>query len=362
MKRRFFTLAKWLLAAVLLFFVLYFLQRILMPKYLDEAFEGRLVAEYYSEEFKHHDVLMIGDCEIYENFSPAALWENYGIPSYLRGSPQQLIWQSYYLLEDTLRYETPKVVVFNVLAMKYGTPQNEAYNRLTLDGMRPSLSKWNAIQVSMTADENALTYLFPLLRFHSRWSELSADDFTYAFQHLPALSHNGYLLRADIRPLETVPTGQILSDDRLPEICYEYLDRILHLCSENSIELVLVKAPTVWPYWYEEWDMQIAEYAKKNNLLYLNFLDFTDDIGIDFQTDTYDAGLHLNVYGAEKLSVYFGSILKERFDLPDRRSDQRYSEIWAEKIDRYEREKAEQAEEFERTGTLQKFQSNSTTP
>ena len=49
MKRRFFTLAKWLLAAVLLFFVLYFLQRILMPKYLDEAFEGRLVAEYYSE-------------------------------------------------------------------------------------------------------------------------------------------------------------------------------------------------------------------------------------------------------------------------------------------------------------------------
>lgn len=108
--------------------------------------------------------------------------------------------------------------------------------------------------------------------------------------------------------------------------------------------------------------MQIAEYAEKNNLLYLNFLDFTDDIGIDFQTDTYDAGLHLNVYGAEKLSVYFGSILKERFDLPDRRSDQRYSEIWAEKIDRYEREKAEQAEEFERTGTLQKFQSNSTTP
>ena len=93
-----------------------------MPKYVTGVVEGALIAEYYPEE-KNHDVIFIGDCEVYENFSPQILWEEYGINSFIRGSAQQLIWQSYYLLEDTLRYETPKVVVFNVLSMKYNEPQ-----------------------------------------------------------------------------------------------------------------------------------------------------------------------------------------------------------------------------------------------
>ena len=81
---------------------LFMLQRLLLPKYVSDVVEGRLIAEYYAEE-KDHDVIFIGDCEVYENFSPKILWENYGINSYIRGSAQQLIWQSYYLLEDTLR-------------------------------------------------------------------------------------------------------------------------------------------------------------------------------------------------------------------------------------------------------------------
>ena len=62
----------------------------------------------------------------------------------------QLIWQSYYLLEDTLKHETPKVVVLSMLAMSEADAKSEAYNRMTLDGMRWSKSKWNSIKESMT--------------------------------------------------------------------------------------------------------------------------------------------------------------------------------------------------------------------
>ena len=112
------------ITGVLVFALLFiFLQRLLMPKYTLEAQEGRLTAEYYDSQ-KLHDVIFIGDCEVYENISPVTLWREYGVSSYVRGSPQQLIWHSYYILEDTLRYETPDIVVFNVLSMKYGEPQN----------------------------------------------------------------------------------------------------------------------------------------------------------------------------------------------------------------------------------------------
>ena len=84
---------------VLLFAVL---QRLVQPKYADDILEGNFTAEYYQETTKH-DVLMIGDCEVYENFDPIYLWKNYGITSYIRGNAQQLTWQSYYMLEDNLK-------------------------------------------------------------------------------------------------------------------------------------------------------------------------------------------------------------------------------------------------------------------
>ena len=147
--------------------ILGFLQRLLMPKYMTDIVEGAMIAEYYGSE-KNHDVLFLGDCEVYENFSPCRLWEKYGISSYVRGSAQQLIWQSYYLLEDTLRYEKPQTVVFNIMSLMHAGPENEAYNRMTIDGMRWSSSKVKSIYASMLEDEKFMEYLFPILRYHTR--------------------------------------------------------------------------------------------------------------------------------------------------------------------------------------------------
>ena len=91
-----------LLAALL---CLGFVQMLVMPKYMTTSRDGALIAEYYNET-TDHDVVFIGDCEVYECFTPSTLWQEYGITSYVRGSAQQLIWQSYYLLEETLAKET----------------------------------------------------------------------------------------------------------------------------------------------------------------------------------------------------------------------------------------------------------------
>ncbi len=337
-----------LLAVVFTIASLAFLQQLLMPKYMTELYEGALIEEYYRDK-NTHDVVMVGDCEVYENLSPVTLWREYGITSFIRGSAQQLIWQSYYLMEETLKYEKPKVMVFNVLSMKYDKPQNEAYNRMSLDGMRLSSSKIKAVKASMTEEETLGSYIFPLLRYHSRWSELSWEDFKYLF-HKDQKSHNGYLMRADIKPLGSLPTPKKLADYQFSDICYDYLDKMVKLCKDNGVELVLMKAPTYYPHWYDEWDQQMVEYAEENDLLYLNFLDLVEEIGLDFSVDTYDAGLHLNVTGAEKLSVYFGRILKEEFDLPDRRNDEKEKKTWAEKEKFYDDMKADQYREIEEYG------------
>ena len=336
MKKKLIACTAILLATAVL---LAFLQALVEPKYMSVSREGALIAEYYNEKNPSHDVLFIGDCEVYESFTPPTLWEAYGITSYIRGSAQQLAWHSYYLLEDTLRYETPKVVVYNVLALKYGEPQDEAYNRLNLDGMRWSRAKVEAIRASMTEGESFASYLFPLLRFHSRWKELGAEDFRYLFSR-DRVSHNGYLMQTEVRGGRSDITPDPYTDP-LPTTSMAYLEKMRTLCAEKGIELVLIKAPTNdWKYhWYDEWDDQIRTYAAENGVRYYNFIDAVDAIGIDWSTDTYDKGVHLNVYGAEKLTAYFGEILRRELALADRRGDEALAAVWQTKLDLYYEER-----------------------
>ena len=339
---------KFILSAIVAVGGLFLLQRLLVPKYVDGIVEGAFVAEYYKED-KDFDVIFIGDCEVYENFSPIVLWEQYGINSYIRGSAEQYIWQSYYLLEDTLRYETPKAVVFNIQSLQFDVSQNEAYNRMSLEGMEWSPVKVKAILASMKPGEKFLDYVFPILRYHSRWSELEATDFQYMFD-TKKVSHNGYYMRVDVRPAENVPEGRILADYSFGENAWKYLDKMTRLCEEKGIELILIKAPSLYPYWYEEWEVQVEEYAAEHNLRYINFLELTEEVGIDYSRDTYDAGLHMNLSGAEKLASYLGRLLQEELGLADRRGEEALAASWKEKIADYEAEKQAQYEEYGMTG------------
>lgn len=327
-------------SALVVLVTLALLQRLLVPKYVDDVVEGAFIAEYYEEE-KDFDVIFIGDCEVYENFSPVVLWEEYGINSYIRGSAQQYIWQSYYLLEDTLRYEVPEVVVFNVLSLQYNQSQREAYNRMTLEGMEWSLPKVKAILASMKPEEEFLDYVFPLLRYHSRWSELTGADVQYLFAR-KQVTHNGYYMRVDVKAAGDVPQGRVLGDYGFGEKAWEYLDRMRELCAGKGIQLVLVKAPSLYPYWYPQWEEQVEEYAAEYGLRYINFLELQEETGIDYDTDTYDGGLHMNLSGAEKLSRYLGRMLSEELRVPDRRGEEALAGRWEEKMAAYEAEKQAQ--------------------
>ncbi len=329
---------------LIIILALFLLQRLFVPKYVDGIVEGAFVAEYYREPDMNFDVIFIGDCEVYENFSPVVLWDEYGINSYIRGSAEQYIWQSYYLLEDALRYHKPQAVVFNIQSLQFNESQSEAYNRMSIEGMKWSKSKIGSIFASMKEDEHFIEYVFPLLRYHSRWSELQATDVEYMFKTRP-VTHNGYYMRIDVRPVENIPAGRPLADYTFGDKAYLYLDKIRELCEKNDIALLFIKAPSLYPVWYDEYDAQVVEYAKQHDVPYINFLEIQDETGIDYTTDTYDGGLHMNLSGAEKLADYIGPVLLD-MGVSDRRQDAALEAIWEEKKEAYQAEIAEQEKKY----------------
>ena len=339
---------KWIGAAVVFVLLSALLlgtaQALLVPHDKEANPEAFLLSDYFDADHALADeVVFLGDCEVYEAFSPVILWQEQGISARVCGTPQQLMWHSYAVLEEVFARSAPKVVVLGVYGLVYSEPQSEAYNRMVLDHLPASSTKWKVLGDAMTEDESRASYLFPLLRYHDRWSELSWRDVTTLFEAQPPVSVRGYLVQTGVVPGDAPGHEGALppSESAFGPMALEYFDRIVSMCRDNDAALVLIKAPTdSWRYpWHDEYETQVVSLAEQYGLPYYNFLNEIEAIGLDFSTDTYDRGLHLNVHGAEKLTSYFGKMLEQAYDLTDGRQNEALADAWNEDIARYEIQK-----------------------
>jgi hypothetical protein len=162
-------------------------------------------------------------------------------------------------------------------------------------------------------------------------------------------------MRVDAKPAGQVPDPVPLPDYTIGPKCWEYLDKIRETCDQKGIKLILIKAPSLYPAWYDQWDKQVVDYAAKYGLEYINFYALADETGIDYNTDTYDAGLHLNLSGAEKLSAWFGKYLKEKCGVEDRRSDAALAAEWAQREEFYEFMKEAQYKQLREEGAVTRY-------
>ena len=107
--------------------------------------------------------------------------------------------------------------------MNIGEVQSEAYTRLTLDGLKDINYRLEAAKLSLKEEnESLLSYVFPLLRYHSRITDLNRDDFNYFFRR-DLISHHGYLMQTAVDPQTEEPFQQPLFDYSFPDVCWEYL-------------------------------------------------------------------------------------------------------------------------------------------
>ncbi|MCR4808049.1 MAG: SGNH/GDSL hydrolase family protein [Lachnospiraceae bacterium] len=290
-----------------------------MPKYIHENQDGRITQEYYPV-CKDTDVIFVGSSTVHSGIDPRILKSEQGISAYLRANASQPMWITYYMIEDALRWHTPELVCIDTTFIKYGDDfVEEPSTRKALDGMRMSPSKINAIRASMGEDEKMADYIMPLFRFHSRWKELTLDDFRYAYYNKP-VTVNGFLPDEEVEP--AVPGDLVYTregDTTLSSRNVEYLRKAIELCKSKGIQVMVFKTPAHSENWSRDYDDQINEIVKEYNLSYINFDDKNDEIGLDYSTDTPDGGSHLNTSGAAKFTKYLGEYIRNNFTVSDRR-------------------------------------------
>ena len=313
------TFLKIILKIVVVFILVITINRIFLPKYINENRDGRITQEYYPKA-KETDVIFVGSSTVHSGIDPRVLMEEQGISAYLRANASQTMWISYYMIEDALRCHVPELVCIDTTFIKYGDDfVEEPSTRKALDGMRLTPSKINCIRASMGENEKMADYIMPLFRFHSRWKELTLDDFRYAYYNKP-VTINGYLPDDEVGAAEPGPlVYEKEGDTELSSRNVEYLRKSIELCLDRGIQVMVFKVPAHSPNWSRDYDDQINDIVKEYNLSYINFDDKNDEIGLDYSTDTPDGGSHLNASGAVKFSRYLGEYIRDNYTVSDRR-------------------------------------------
>ncbi|MCR4924144.1 MAG: hypothetical protein K5931_09085 [Lachnospiraceae bacterium] len=323
--------------AVLLIIFVWFLNRLFMPKYVSENRDGRISREYYKEKLDT-DIIFVGSSTVYSGINPIILWEDKGYTSYDRSNASQTMWTSYYMIEDAIRYNKPKLVALDVGFIKYDDDfTEEPSNRKAIDGMRLSSSKIKCIEAAKGEEERLIEYIFPVLRFHTRWKEFKLEDLIYTFKD-EEVTNNGFII--DPKRTKNLPpreNGRYIHGEEvdISPKNWEYLMKIINICRENDVELFLMKVPSYSDNWSLKYDRLIDELGEEYGISYLNFDELDETIGFDYLIHSPDEGSHLNTEGAELFTYYLGDYIEENYNIPSHRGEEKYEEVWGKKSRRY---------------------------
>lgn len=268
------------------------------------------MTNFFKEKKNSLDVLFIGDSNFYRGIMPTEIWKTSGITSYVIAIPSQGSWQAYYQLKQALLYQKPKVIVFEINQLTQTKPEKVDRDQRMLDSMMADPVRLEAVNDPI--NDMSADYQFSMVADTLRVQMNSLTGKTETVGS-PS-SYKGYIMTTSIKPYNRVKNYMQVNqnDFVIQKGSRDYFDKIVHLCRENDISIVLTKLPSV-----RECSTIAHNSAERFAQQYdIPYFDFTTDIKdnpVDMEHDTSDEGGHMNVFGAEKCSRAIASFLKERY-------------------------------------------------
>ena len=327
----------------LIFCVLFLnVQAIFQPKWENDGQSFYRTRSFY-ENKDMLDVVFVGSSHVHCTINPLLLFQEYGFTSYDFSTAGQDLSTSLLFINEAIKNKKPKAIVMDSYGLCYYNI-SESQHRKSMDPLPLSLEK--VVQINYLAKRNEnlniqtefaplSAYLFPILRYHDRWKELSKSDYvrkndiTYLHGYVP--HYNSIYPDFSEYHDEVKLKGTIIIEQK------QLLKKLVDICEENNVKLMLTKSPS--PLWRDDYHQLVAEWADEYDIPFIDYNLLIDELGINLETDFNDKNSHVNDFGATKVSLHLGQYLKEQYDLPDHRGEDAY-QPWNDDWQMYQQDKA----------------------
>lgn len=282
---------------------------------------------FYAEKRDTIDVILVGSSPVYPAFSAPKLYGEFGIVSYPLSTNNQRPKAIRYLLEEAQKTQEPSLFVIELKMFTMSDEQWEdtmVFTRGVTDNLKYSLNRIRAINALVSDKKERYTYYFDIFKYHSNWKTMILPDQIACWRYEKPHPLKGLEIRLGVGPAQAPDvsgvTEAVSPEAGQVEVLYDLLS---YLRASGKDALFLVAPYTMEPeekkqYNYMRPIIEDAGYA----MLDLN--ECAAEMGLDYATDFYDYGDHVNALGEAKCSAFLGGYLKEHYGLPDRRGQAGY--------------------------------------
>lgn len=289
----------------------------------------------YNEPESSLDAVYIGSSNCYAFWNQLLAWEEYGIAVYPYTCSSMPLMVTEYMIREARKTQPDALYIVNINTLEDSELNDVVMHRLLdympLSSNKLELTRYMSDTLGYSFTER-LEFYFPILRYHSRWNELTAYNFTDDYDSLKSSSqYPAYLISStDISDVYQISKEEGEISDALSDS----LDRLLNYCTEEKVKVLFVAVPRA-----EEKAETVQKINTVKNIIsekgfdVLDLMDKTDQIGLDLKTDYYNRS-HTNIHGSIKYTHYLSKYLVEKYGFEDKRSNVDYVS-WNEALDKY---------------------------
>ena len=306
--------------------------RILMYVLVDDT-ENEIryaMHEFYEQE--NIDSLFLGSSLVFCGYDPRILDEVWDENTYLAATPVQKIDGGYYLLKEAIKKNDIKTVYVDMFYRHFrDIPKQRAEEQMEYiycitDYMEHN---WNRFEFLVTASGNDRyinsffvpsrygNYLLDLKRIE-RVVKAKRSDF-YTNYEEPGGFYKGAMFNPNSEGNPNLVGSldkhnfAVIEEEVISQYSLDCLDKMVKLCKEEGIRLVLVATPITDLFIkavgnYDVYCNYMKEYAKQNEIEYYDFNLCKKDI-LSFERKDFLDTIHLSGVGNEKYTKIFADIM-----------------------------------------------------
>ncbi len=291
----------------------------------DDTYSVQAFRQFYEEPKNTIDVVLTGSSGMKEYFIPAEAYHDFGVTVGNVSTSGQMFRSVEYLVKEARKTQAPKLFVIETRQLIYeDTAIHDSDMRNVTDSIHFSKNWYDAVNALFADVDAALPdeeykladHFFSIGTYHNRWKSMNEYD----FKDYPDM-WSGYLINTNYESYDNVPAeAEGIEEEPITEIQEKALRDTLAFCkSQTDCKFLFITVP----YYMEDKHLRrnayVARVIQEEGFDYLDLNTVSDQFGFIPQIDFRDWA-HVNSYGALKYTDWLTSYLKDRYDLPDRRT------------------------------------------
>lgn len=326
---------KWIFLIIIFILILLLFIRVLTYIMKPSNVNLNNIAGFYSEEKNSLDMIYIGGSAAFVYYEPLRAFEQEGIASYNYASNtiQAELYKT--MIKEVLKTQNPEVIIIDARAFQYrekDKPPTEVAYRNVLTGMPFSLNKLEFIyeNVEKYLKDGKASYCFDIIKYHRDLKGESINNQIKMAFNMYKNQLKGFYFVPKVVKLTKIENNT-KNKNSVAEETEKILIDLLEYCKTTECNYLFVVSPYVEQEEHKENFNYISEIINKYGYDFLDANEFYNEMNLNFETDLYNDA-HVNIFGADKYTDFLTNYLKNNYNLPDRRGDEKY-QSWFDLLD-----------------------------